>query len=145
MTGAAWALLVAAIWGISPIFEKLSLEKTAPFTVMTIRFMFTTILVVIISLVTGQFRDIKNVDGVSLLWICLGGLVGGVLGLLLYFVVLKQNAASHVVPIAASFPLFTTVYAYFFLREQITPVRVAGIFLVVIGVVLLNWKSIVPD
>ncbi len=83
MTGAALALLVAAVWGISPIFEKLSLVKTAPFTVMTIRFMFTTAIVVIISIVTGHFRDIKNVDAVSLIWICLGGLAGGIIGLLL--------------------------------------------------------------
>ena len=145
MTGAAWALLVAAIWGISPIFEKLSLVKTAPFTVMTIRFMFTTAIVVVISVFTGNFRDIKNVDAVSLMWICLGGLVGGIIGLLLYFVVLKQNLASHVVPLAASFPLFTTFYAYIFLKEQISAVRLAGIVLVVIGIVLINWDSIVPD
>ncbi len=145
MTGAALALLVAAVWGISPIFEKLSLARTAPFTAMTIRFIFTTSLVVIISIGTGHFRDIKNVDAVSLIWICLGGLVGGVIGLLLYFVVLKENLASHVVPLAASFPLFTTFYAYIFLKEQISAVRLAGIFLVVIGIVLINWDRIVPD
>ncbi|MEW6143815.1 MAG: EamA family transporter [Thermodesulfobacteriota bacterium] len=145
MTGAAWALLVAAVWGISPIFEKLSLVKTAPFTVMTIRFMFTTAIVVVISIFTGNFRDIKNVDGMSLLWICLGGLVGGIIGLLLYFVVLKQNLASHVVPLAASFPLFTTFYAYIFLKEQISAVRLAGIVLVVVGIALINWDRIVPD
>lgn len=144
MTGAALALLVAAVWGISPIFEKLSLVKTEPFTAMTIRFMFTTAIVVIISIATGHFRDIKNVDGMSLLWICLGGLVGGIIGLLLYFVVLKQNLASHVVPLVASFPLFTTLYAYIFLKEQISAVRLAGIFLVVIGIVLINWDRIVP-
>lgn len=145
MTGAAGALLVAAVWGISPIFEKLSLVKTAPFTAMTIRFMFTTAIVVVISIATGRFSDIKNVDAVSLMWICLGGLVGGIIGIFLYFVVLKENMASHVVPLAASFPLFTTFYAYIFLREQISAVRLAGIVLVVIGIVLINWNRIVPD
>lgn len=145
MTGAAWALLVAAVWGISPIFEKLSLAKTAPFTAMTIRFMFTTAIVVVISIATGRFSDIKNVDAVSLMWICLGGLVGGIIGIFFYFVVLKENLASHVIPLVASFPLFTTFYAYIFLKEQISAVRLAGIFLVVIGIVLINWNRIVPD
>ena len=54
MKAAALALLVASIWGISPIFEKLSLIKASPFTVITIRFIFTTICLVIISLVTGK-------------------------------------------------------------------------------------------
>lgn len=145
MTGAALALLVAAIWGIAPIFEKMSLVKTAPFTALTIRFMFTTSLLLIFSFVTGRFWDIKNVDGVSLLWICTAGFIGGILGLLLYFVVLKENLTSHIVPIAATFPLFTALYAYIFLKEHISPVRLAGIFLVVIGLVLINWNNIVPQ
>ncbi len=145
MTGAALALLVAAVWGIAPIFEKMSLVKTAPFTALTIRFMFTTSIVVVITIVSGQFREIRNVDATSLLWICLGGLIGGVIGLFLYFVVLKDNLTSHIVPIAATFPLFTTIYAYIFLKEHISAVRLAGIFLVVIGLVLINWNNIVPD
>ena len=145
MTGAALALLVASIWGIAPIFEKLSLIKTTPLTALTIRFMFTTSVLLLISLATGRLSDIKEVDGMSLLWICLAGLIGGVFGLLLYFTVLKQHMASHIVPIVATFPLFTTVYAYFFLKEHISGVRLAGIILVVAGLVLINWKQIVPD
>jgi transporter family protein len=99
----------------------------------------------LISLATGRLSDIKQVDGMSLLWICLAGLIGGVFGLLLYFTVLKQHMASHIVPIVATFPLFTTVYAYFFLKEHISGVRLAGIVLVVAGLVLINWKQIVPD
>lgn len=145
MTVTLLALLVAAIWGIAPIFEKLSLARVSPFTALTIRFMFTTGIVVVFSLVSGKFRDIKNVDPMSLLWICLGGLVGGVIGLLIYFVALKQGAATRIVPITATFPLFTAFYAYLFLNEQITATRVAGIVLVVFGVVLINWKSIASN
>lgn len=145
MTGAALALLVAAIWGVAPIFEKMSLVKTAPLTALTIRFIFTTSLLLIITFVTGRFGEIKNVDGASLLWICIAGFIGGILGLLLYFTVLKEHLTSHIVPIVATFPLFTTIYAYFLLKEQISAVRMAGILLVVTGLVLINWKSIVPD
>ena len=105
MTVALLALLVASIWGVAPIFEKLSLVKTAPFTALTIRFIITTSIVVAISLVTGQFKDIRNVDPVSLFWIALGGISGGVIGLFLYFVVLKRQPHNAHSPHNGDFPV----------------------------------------
>ena len=145
MTAALLALLVASIWGVAPIFEKLSLARVSPFTALTVRFMITTGIVVLISLFTGHFKEIRNVDPMSLLWIFLGGISGGVIGLLLYFVVLKDNLTTHIVPITATFPLFTALFAYLFLKEHITATRIAGIFLVVIGVVLINWDRFIAD
>jgi len=141
MKTAALALLVASIWGITPIFEKLSLVKASPLTVMTIRFVFTTTIVVAISLVTGRYRELSTVDGKTLLWIILAGILGGIVGLFLYFFALKQDLTSKIVPIAATFPLFTALYASIFLKEAITLPRLAGIVLIVIGLVLINWNS----
>jgi transporter family protein len=141
MKTTALALLVASIWGITPIFEKLSLVKASPLTVMTIRFVFTTTIVVAISFVTGRYREISTVDGKTLLWIILAGLLGGIVGLFLYFFALKQDLTSKIVPIAATFPLFTALYASIFLKEAITLPRLAGIVLIVIGLVLINWNS----
>lgn len=141
MKTAALALLVASIWGITPIFEKLSLVKASPLTVMTIRFIFTTTIVVTISLVTGKYRELSTLDGMTLLWIILAGILGGIVGLFLYFFALKQDLTSKIVPIAATFPLFTALYASIFLKEAITLPRLAGIVLIVIGLVLINWNS----
>jgi len=143
MKAAALALLVASIWGISPIFEKLSLIKASPLTVITIRFIFTTICLVIVSLVTGKYKDFANVDGKTFLWIILAGFLGGILGLFLFFVALKQDFTSRIVPIVATFPLFTVLYAYIFLREEISINRLAGAIFIVFGLVLINWDTIV--
>jgi len=143
MKAAALALLVASIWGISPIFEKLSLIKASPLTVITIRFIFTTICLVIVSLVTGKYKDFANVDGKTFLWIILAGFLGGIVGLFLFFVALKQDFTSRIVPIVATFPLFTVLYAYIFLREEISINRLAGAIFIVFGLVLINWENIV--
>jgi transporter family protein len=142
MKTATLALLVASIWGLTPIFEKLSLIKASPFTVITLRFIFTTTLVVVASLVTGKYREFSTVDGKTLLWIFLAGLLGGIVGLFIYFVALKQDLTSRIVPIAATFPLFTALYAFIFLDEHISPQRLAGIILIVIGLILINWNSV---
>jgi transporter family protein len=142
MKAAALALLVASIWGITPIFEKLSLVKASPFTVMTLRFIFTATCVVVISLVTGKYKEISAVDGKTLLWIILAGLLGGIVGLFIYFVALKQDLTSRIAPIAATFPLFTALYAFIFLHESISIHRVMGIVFIVLGLILINWNSI---
>jgi bacterial/archaeal transporter family protein len=142
MKAAALALLVASIWGITPIFEKLSLVKATPLTVITLRFIFTTACVIALSLVTGRYREIASVDGRTLLWIFLAGLLGGVFGLLIYFSVLKQDLTSKIVPIAATFPLFTALYAFIFLHENISIERLVGIVLIVLGLIFINWNSI---
>ncbi len=142
MKTAALALLVASIWGIAPIFEKLSLVKASPFTVITLRFIFTTTVVVVISLVTGRYRELSALDGKTVLWIVLAGVLGGIIGLFVYFVALKEGLTSRIVPIAATFPLFTALYAFIFLGENITVQRLLGIVLIVIGLVVLNWNSV---
>lgn len=142
MKPVALALLVASIWGITPIFEKLSLIKASPLTVITLRFIFTTTCIIVISLATGRYREIASIDGRTLLWILLAGLLGGVVGLLIYFSVLKQDLTSRIVPIAATFPLFTALYAFMFLHEAISIQRLVGIVLIVIGLIFVNWNSI---
>ena len=142
MKTAALALLVASIWGITPILEKLSLIKASPFTVLTIRFVFTAMCVAVASIVTGKYRELSSVDGKTFLWIILAGFLGGIVGLFLYFVALKQDLTTKIAPITATFPLFTAIYAYIFLHEPITLLRLIGIVLIVLGLMFINWNSI---
>jgi transporter family protein len=136
------ALLVASIWGLTPIFEKLSLLRASPFTVITLRFVFITVCVVAASVVTGKYREFALVDGKTLLWILLAGFLGGIVGLFVYFVALKQGLTSHIVPIIATYPLFTALYAFLFLNEPISFQRLIGIVLIVAGLILINWNNI---
>ena len=143
--GALLALLVAIIWGINPIFEKFALKNASPYSVITIRFIFTAVCLAIITLTTGRLEEITKVDGRSLFWILISGLVGGLIGLFLFFVALKHEDTSKVVPIAATFPMFTALYAYMLLGEAISLKRAIGILFVVIGAILINVKEAVID
>ena len=142
MKAAALALFVASIWGITPIFEKLSLLRASPLTVITLRFMFTTTCIIVVSLATGRYREISSVDGKTLLWIVLAGFLGGIVGLFIYFVALKQDLTSRIIPIAATFPLFTALYAFIFLHETLSIHRIIGIVLIVLGLIFVNWSNI---
>lgn len=143
--GAMLALIVALIWGINPIFEKFALKNATPFSVITIRFIFTAICLGAYTLVAGRMDELIKVDSRSLMWILLSGLLGGLIGLFIFFVALKQEDTSKVLPIIASFPMFTAVFAYFLLGETISLKRFIGIMFVIVGVVLINIKESVVD
>ena len=143
--GAILALIVACIWGINPIFEKFALKNATPFSVITIRFIFTAIILGIFALVAGRVDELVKVDSRSMMWILLSGLLGGLIGLFIFFVALKQEDTSKVLPIVASFPMFTAIFAYFLLGETISLKRFIGILFVIVGVVLINIKESVID
>ena len=130
-------LLVALVWGIAPIFEKMSLKHISSFGALTIRSIATTVVLITLAFMMGRQKEIFGVDGKTLIYILLGG-VCGILGLFIYFVALKQDATSRVVPLVNIFPLFTVLYSVVLLNETLTPMRIAGILLVVGGVYLIN-------
>jgi len=140
MTVTLTALLVACIWGINPIMEKLSLVNATPLTVMTLRFITTSVFLTAITVFSGRTHELKNLDSQTYFMIIIPA-VFGALGLFLYFIALGKGDSSKVAPIAATFPLFTAIYALIFLKENITYQRLAGIVLIVIGLVVINWKN----
>ncbi len=142
MTASLLALLVAFIWGINPIMEKLSLVKATPLTVMTIRFIMTSIVLTIITIYQGKFYELNNLDSKTYYYIIIPAILAGV-GLYIYFIALGKGESSKVVPIIATFPLFTAVYAFLILKESITTPKIIGTFLIVSGLVILNWGSVV--
>ena len=142
MTASLLALLVAFIWGINPIMEKLSLVKATPLTVLTIRFIMTSIVLTIITLYQGKFYELNNLDSKTYYYIIIPAILAGV-GLYIYFIALGKGESSKVVPIIATFPLFTAIYAFLILKESITTPKIIGTFLIVSGLVILNWGSVV--
>lgn len=142
MTASLLALLVAFIWGINPIMEKLSLVKATPLTVLTIRFIMTSIVLTIITIYQGKFYELNNLDSKTYYYIIIPAILAGV-GLYIYFIALGKGESSKVVPIIATFPLFTAVYAFLILKESITTPKIIGTFLIVSGLVILNWGSVV--
>lgn len=133
-------MLCALVWGIAPIFEKISLQHTSSFVALTIRSIATSIVLITISFAMGKHTEIISVDSKSLLFILVGGFFG-ILGLFLYFVALKQADASRVVPLVNVFPLFTAFYSVALLGEKLTVSKWVGIAFIIAGIILLNQQS----
>ena len=56
------ALLVAAIWGLAPIFEKLSLQSMSPLFVLFVRFVLVTSLFVPIFITSNEAFSVDQLS-----------------------------------------------------------------------------------
>ena len=134
------ALLVAAIWGLAPIFEKLSLQSMSPLFVLFVRFVLVTSLFVPIFITSNEAFSVDQLSFRNLMLILIPGILA-VVGIYLYFNALAGSSASKIVPLTAIYPLFTCFYAFIFLKEDFTTEKIVRTILIVAGVFILNYKD----
>ena len=128
-------LLLCCIWGSTWLFIKLGLEDLPPFTFAGIRF---AIAVAILSTIIAMRR--LSLPKTSRDWLLL--MVSGVLAFCVNFGLLfwgEQYISSGLAAVLQStIPAFGLVIAHFYLPgEQMTPAKILGIVLGVIGVAVI--------
>ena len=134
-----WALLAALAWGCAPILEKLGLVKTPVFVGIFYRCLGVIIGAVILMIFKFDvFKESLAQVPHGWLYLVLGGLLASVVGQIFFYHALKEGEASLVVPLAAAYPLISFILGIFFLGEKVTWAKVAGLFFVLLGVVLLK-------
>lgn len=135
-----FAVLAAVIWGFAPALEKVGLKGASidPFLGVFIRTIPIALIAVLGVVLMGRLGEVAAVDLKSALFVAAGGLVAGLLGQLAFYSALKWGEASVVVPVAATYPLVALLVSVLFLGEAFTIQKLAGIILVVGGVVLLK-------
>ena len=132
------ALVAALCWGVAPVFEKWSLLRASPLTVLTVRSLVVSATLIVVCFFTGHLQEIRRMDASLFQLIAMGGLLGSLAGLFIYFWALKQDLASTVVPVAGSYPLIVVILAILFLGEPLSLQRLVGASLVVLGVFLVQ-------
>lgn len=88
--------------------------------------------IVLLALGQGSFNT-----GPDLSWALISAVIV-VTSLMLLYIALGSGEASKVVPITAAYPAVTLIGAALFLSEDITAAKVAGMLLVLAGVVVLT-------
>ncbi len=136
--GIGFALLAALLWGITPVFEKLGLQKVNPLVATTVRTLGIAVILLLIMIFSGRLKQLTTIDRASIVYLVIGGVLAGLLGVWTYFTALKYSPSTQVVPIAASYPLVAMVTSIIFLGEELTLSKGVGTLLVVLGIALLH-------
>lgn len=133
-------ILTLLFWGVCPIIEKVGLKEIDPLLGLFIRTSFSFLALGTTVFLTGSFR-VEAITFKTVFILSLSGIIGGFLGMLTYFSLLKAKEASQVVPLTSAYPLVSTLLAIFFLKESLTLAKALGILLVVSGLFLLFKNS----
>lgn len=130
--------ITALLWGATPILEKMGLAKVDPLIGVTVRSTIVTAGLLILTFLLGKGKALMEVDGKGFLIFGASGLMAGILGMWTYYMALKMEATSKVVPIAACYPLVTAFLSVLILNEGLSVSRVIGTALIVSGIWLVK-------
>lgn len=138
MIGELAALGAAICWAVAPILYRQALFQTSPVSANIVRCATNAAIMLIILLVLGKWEALASLPVGVILVTILSGFVGLVIGDTLYMVGLQSIGVSRAVPLAATYPLFSLVWATFLLGEPVTVTIVAGALIIVFGIWLLS-------
>lgn len=131
-------IVTAVLWGSTPILEKMGLAKVDPLVGVTIRSAIVTIGLFILTFLLGKEKELFSLDGKSILLFGASGMMAGLFGMWTYYMALKMEATSKIVPIAACYPLVTALLSVLILNEGLSVPRVIGTALIVSGIWLVK-------
>ncbi len=132
-----WGLTLI-FWGSAPLFEKIGLRGTTPLAALTIRTTLAAVVLLGASLFLGQASNLLSLSLRDYLALGVSGVLAGVLGMFTYFSLLKSGQASKIVPLTAAYPLVTALLSFLLLGEKLTPLRLLGISLTILGLIILQ-------
>ena len=134
MSWLAYALVTVALWTGWGFLGKLALDRATPVQA-TIVYGIAAVGAGLIALLAGQRAASW---GPGALWLTAVSAACGGAGLVTFYLALDRGQASLVAPVIGIYPALVAVLSVAFLSERLTAVQMAGVLLVVTGVVLVG-------
>lgn len=139
MDAVIFALLGAICWGIAPLFGKVGLRGINPMDGLVARTIITVFLVTGIFIQRGGLASLRIIPGRRWFYLAIEAFLATFAGDLAYYIALKKGMIGQTALIMASAPLITVWAGWFFLNEVLSPVKLFGAALIIIGVVLIGF------
>ncbi len=136
------ALIIAnVIWGAAAPIFKFSLTNIPPFTLAFCRFFFAGLLFLPF-VYRFNFRSISRFDWAEII---VGTLFGITLNISAFFIGLQKSASINAPIIASGGPLFLFLLSVVFLREKVHMRVLKGMFVSLLGVLIIIFSPIFFD
>lgn len=122
--------------GITSILAKCGIKKTDSNVATAIRTVVVLVFSWLLVFLTDAWAGIGEISGRTMLFLVLSGLATGA-SWLCYFRALQTGDINKVVPIDKSSTVLTILLAFIFLHEGVTPAKLAAVFLIGTGTMLM--------
>ena len=130
-------IISAFFWAIFDLTRKLSLKKINSVNLLLI-FTITQFIIFLIWIFIDNFS-------INLISYLLPGIILIFLGLfsaLLFLKAIQQSDLSLTIPLLSFSPMFSSIFSFFFLNEQLSKIQYFGVFLIIFGALILYSKKI---
>ena len=131
------AALAALCWAFGSLFSATAASQLGAFAFTRWRLFFALVLLWAVAFYTGQWRSL---DGASVAWLALSGLIGIFIGDTALFACMNRLGPRRSGVLFASHALFSVLLAWLFLGETLWGWTLVGASLLVSGVmVAIAW------
>ena len=131
-----YALLSAIFAALTAILGKIGIENIESNLGTAIRTVVVLIMSLIMVLVEGKTKEIKEINSKELKFIVLSGFATGG-SWLFYYKALQDGLASVVVPIDKLSIVFTIIFSYIIFKEKLNKKTFLGLVLIIAGTLLM--------
>lgn len=125
-------ITAASIWGGMYVVSKVILEVIPPFSLLSMRLLLGAAVLLGIAAFSGFTATRKQI-----LTYLLVGFVGYGVSLSFQFIGTKLSTASNGSLVTSATPALVLPFAYFLLREKLTPLKIAATLIATIGVLVI--------
>jgi len=135
--GECLALTSAVLWGTIPVLVR----KALPYSSASVAVLLGSLASVPLLFLVFSFHPRPVTQAVApqaAVWFAAVGVMGPGLGRAFNYVGVARLGATRATPLINSSPLFTTILALVFLREQITLKILLGVLCIVAGITVLT-------
>jgi drug/metabolite transporter (DMT)-like permease len=143
------ALTVSFLFGITPITHKylFSIHPISKETLITSGAFFYSMCAFVYFFLNRKkvVKDIKTLPYTTLMIMAASAIVCGFFANYLYFKAIQHSSSYIVSALIFSSPMFTFVLAYLFLKEEVNYKSAFGVFLIVLGVIMLATSKAIKD
>ena len=136
-------ILLAFLYSLTPIFQKMALKKIDQKTVIIITGVFFGIFATIYGYYHRDvlMNDINNNFDNELGFIVFMILLSSSLPIYLFYYLLSKHLPAKIAALTSITPMFVLIISYYVFKEKINFYNVIGIFLIIVGVGLLALKD----
>ena len=137
--GEAIALATAVIWGTGILMYRVALRELSPIELTFIRSVSAALFLVLAAAAFGS-TPFGGLDATDMVLLILSGVLLFI-GDISYFHCVGTIGIWIATPLSSVYPLFVAGIAYIFLGESVTGLQLTGIIVIVLGIVVLTFRS----
>jgi drug/metabolite transporter, DME family len=141
LIGELAAVGAAFCWAVAPLFYRQALFKAKPMAANIVRCSTNAVVMLIILFALGKWGTLASLPLNVMVIVVVSGIIGLGIGDTLYLYGLKTVGVSRAVPLSATYPLFTLIWATLLLGEPVTVTAVAGAVVILAGIWLLSREK----